>query len=411
MHLYRWYQRNILKFTRLVSLVAMEKGTMPKQTSSHNHRRRPIHVMFFSEAPAFGGAEQYLVTLMNLLPRDEFRLSCVCTNQRTLATIQQRVSAPEEIDFAFFRTGTKPAAWKIVWPLACLFASRNLDIVHYNGLEGSGAIGVVVAASMVGIPHIIGTVHTTGGRRSSSLLRRMLLWLSDTLVHQVILVCRRSMQQVYEHRYLTPKKLSIIYYGITIPPASEVQRHRDSPDRPVVIGTVGQLIPRKGIDMLLEAASRLQYLDTVQFKIIGDGPERHHLETLVRQLGINERVEFTGWQNDVNSALRSLDMFVLFSFSEALPFAILEAMASGLPIIATSVGGVVEAVIDGQTGLLVEPGDVAGLVHALQTLIDDPGMRRAMGQAGRQRAVEYFSDEQMAEQTRQYYHRLANEPE
>ena len=136
--------------------------------------------------------------------------------------------------------------------------------------------------------------------------------------------------------------------------------------------------------------------------IVGDGPERERLERLAASLGIAQRVAFEGWQSDARDFLTTFDVFVLPSRFEGFPLVLLEAMLAGLPVVATDVGSVAEAVQDGETGLLVPPDDVQALNEALHTLLDDPDLRRKLGDAGRARALE-FSPARMAREFEALY--------
>ncbi len=154
---------------------------------------------------------------------------------------------------------------------------------------------------------------------------------------------------------------------------------------------VGRLAPVKGLRVLLEAlAGPLGETGAAaELTVIGDGPDRPELERMAAALGLGERVAFVGYepQERVAQRLAGADILVLPSFAEGVPVVLMEAMASGVPVIATRVGGVSELVEDGVSGLLVAPGDVAGLAAAVAALASDPERRRAMGAAGRQRVV------------------------
>ena len=124
--------------------------------------------------------------------------------------------------------------------------------------------------------------------------------------------------------------------------------------------------------------------------MVGDGPDRPEVEAEIRALEISDAVELAGYARDVPDLLAAADVFVLSSRSEGAPFSILEAMAAGLPVVATDVGGVGELVADGETGLLVPAGDPARLAEALRSLLADAALRRRLGAAGLARARERF---------------------
>jgi glycosyltransferase involved in cell wall biosynthesis len=163
--------------------------------------------------------------------------------------------------------------------------------------------------------------------------------------------------------------------------------------------TVGRIVHQKGLDLAMRALGGLKDLDW-KWRIAGDGPQRGALQRLAEQLGIAERVEFLGWQSgeQLLACYRQANIFLFPSRHEGMPNAILEAMASGLPVIASCIAGNEELVIDGQTGLLVGSEDVDALRVALKTLLTDPDLRRQMGIASRRRAEENYSWETTARQ-------------
>lgn len=164
---------------------------------------------------------------------------------------------------------------------------------------------------------------------------------------------------------------------------------------PVVVGSVGRLDAMKGYDVLLRAAARLP---DVRVVLVGEGGERAGLDKLGAELGIADRVELVGWQAQPRRWLPAFDVFVLPSRSEGFPLAIVEAMLAGLPVVGTRVGSVAEAVVAGETGLLVDKDDVPALTAALGRLVGDPALRAAMGARGRKRAARSFTAETMVAQ-------------
>jgi len=160
-----------------------------------------------------------------------------------------------------------------------------------------------------------------------------------------------------------------------------------------VVLTLASLVPRKGVDVLLEACARVER--PVVLLVAGDGPERARLEERARALGLGPRACFLGTRADKAELLEASDVLALASRAEGLGVAALEAMARARPVVASRVGGLGQAVVDGRTGLLVEPGDVDGLARALRRLHDDPGLRARLGAEGPRRLGEGFRVEQM----------------
>jgi glycosyltransferase involved in cell wall biosynthesis len=140
-------------------------------------------------------------------------------------------------------------------------------------------------------------------------------------------------------------------------------------------------------------------------RIVGDGPERPALEAEIRAAGLLQRVELAGERRDVPQLLEDADVFVLSSRSEGAPLSILEAMAAGLPVVASAVGGVPEIVDDGTTGLLVPPGDAGALAAALERLLADPALRSRLGGAGWERVRERFDLAQLRRSHLELYDR------
>ncbi|MFH1502390.1 MAG: glycosyltransferase [Candidatus Eisenbacteria bacterium] len=153
-----------------------------------------------------------------------------------------------------------------------------------------------------------------------------------------------------------------------------------------VVGSVGKLSRVKDHRTFLRAAAAVaSRRDDVIFLLVGDGPLRGELEEFAAELGLTDRVRFTGERRDVPSLLKLMDVFVLSSTSEGLPNAVMEAMASSLPVVATDVGGVSQLVVDGESGRLAGPGDADGIARAVAEILDDPRLASRMGSAGFER--------------------------
>jgi glycosyltransferase involved in cell wall biosynthesis len=201
----------------------------------------------------------------------------------------------------------------------------------------------------------------------------------------------------------------VIYAGVTVPAGDPpALRHRATSE--FILGTAGRLVELKGIEYLLSAASALRReFPALRVEIAGSGPQRLNLEEAVRHCGLEGHVEFLGWIDDLNSVLPRWDVFVMPSLEEGFPIAALDAMAAGLPVVATSVGGVPELIVDGITGWLVPPRDTDALASRLRLLLANPEMRRVMGAAGYARVRDHFSAARMTESFTQLYDELLNE--
>jgi L-malate glycosyltransferase len=191
------------------------------------------------------------------------------------------------------------------------------------------------------------------------------------------------------------------------------------PPRVPIVGVLARLAPCKGLEVFLDAARMIaDRFPEVRFLIVGDhgahderghegGSYRQALERHTERLGLGDRVVFTGFRLDVPNVLAELAVSVLPSVTgEGLPNSVLESMAAGVPVVATNSGGTREAVADGETGVLVKPGDATELAQAIGRLLADPALRTRFGAAGRQRISELFSLERMAHNMQALYARL-----
>lgn len=201
----------------------------------------------------------------------------------------------------------------------------------------------------------------------------------------------------------------VIYAGLPIPSGNLPALHRRATSE-IVIGTAGRLVELKGIEYLVRAAAALRSeFPALRVEIAGSGPQREKLEEAVVRVGLKEQVRFLGWIDDISSVLPRWDVFVMPSLEEGFPIAALDAMAAGLPVVATSVGGVPELLEDGKSGWLVPSRDVEALASRLHLLIGNPELRRSMGTAGYARVRDHFSAKQMTESFVRLYDELLDE--
>jgi glycosyltransferase involved in cell wall biosynthesis len=195
----------------------------------------------------------------------------------------------------------------------------------------------------------------------------------------VIANSERVARDVHKRELVRHRRVTVIYNGVDIPEGSA-----DAGRQPPTAVVVANLIHYKGHADLLRALTAVRAPLTV--RLIGDGPERASLEMLTESLGLSERVTFEGARKSAAAAFLEAQIAILPSHEEGLPNAVLEAMAAGVPVVATSVGGLPELVVDDVTGFLVPARSPTALASAIEELAGNPAMRRRMGSAGRARA-------------------------
>lgn len=259
------------------------------------------------------------------------------------------------------------------------------DVVHANSSK-AGVLGRI-AARIAGIPARVFTVHGWAFAQYEGAASAAYLWL-DRLVRPLttrfVCVSERTRTLGIEARTCAAGRT------VVIPNAVDVARAPRAAltGRPPRVVTVGRLKEPKDFVGLVHALGR----SGMPFRavVIGDGPDRPLVEEAIRNARVQDRVELLGEREDVPAQLAASDVFVLSSRSEGMPISVLEAMAAGLPIVASAVGGIPELVEDGVSGLLVEAGDVDALAAALRRVLGDTELRERLGAAARARAEERF---------------------
>ena len=259
------------------------------------------------------------------------------------------------------------------------------DIVHAN--SSKAGILARVAGVVAGTPIRVFTVHGWAFSANAGLVSAFYRWadrLMSPLTTVTICVAESELRAGLEARTCDPERTHVIRNGVDIE-AARPQLRVDG--KPPVVVSVGRLKAPKDFVSLVRSLAEIRPRP-FHALIVGDGPDRVAVEKEIRRLDLVREVELLGERRDVSDLLAASDVFVLSSDSEGLPMSILEAMANGLPVVATAVGGVPEVVLDGETGFLVPPGDSKRLAAALARLVDDAGLRRSLGDAGRRRVEE-----------------------
>jgi len=226
--------------------------------------------------------------------------------------------------------------------------------------------------------------------------------------HRIVAVSEGVRTRLRRAR-VAAERIALIRNGISLSPFEGASSRDTAPDQQIcTIGLVGRLSPEKRIDNFIRTAGTLSKdFPSSCFLIAGDGPERENLEILIHDLGLADRVRLLGQRHDMPSVYASFDALVISSETEGLPMVLLEAMASGLPVVATAVGEIPVVVKEGETGILVRPGDDAALTGAVRKLLADNALRRRMGTNARARAAAEFSADRMAADYIGIYHEAA----
>ncbi len=290
--------------------------------------------------------------------------------------------------------------------------AEYFDIVHTHETE-AGIVGRI-AAHWAGVPIIVHTIHGVPFtpqrhfllRRFVVLMERWVAPWTTRLVANAEAIKREFLRAGVgrAEQYVT------VHSGIDLEHFSEAAPlDLGLPANTFKVLTAARLAPGKGFSELLQAAAELaREADPIVLLIAGEGPLRPWLEREIKRRGLMEKVRLLGHQPDLAPLMKAVDCFVLPSYREGTPRAISEAMAAGLPIIATGVDGIPEQIVDGLNGILIEPRAVQPLVAAIHTLARDPALRRQMGEASRERAQLFSLPAMVAALDRLYQELLAH---
>jgi glycosyltransferase involved in cell wall biosynthesis len=286
-----------------------------------------------------------------------------------------------------------------------LAKATGSDIVHAHGYKAD--IYSFLAFRGRERPSLVSTCHTWYDNdlavRMYGAVDRWVLRHFD----QVVAVSP-SVRDRLLHAGVLGQKIQCIRNGIDYDRFAQAASGRcyDRSSSALRVGLVGRLAPEKGVDVFLRSIALLAGEGAAaEFTVAGDGPDRAALEYLLRELGMEDRVRLIGSQSDMAAHYASLDILVSASRHEGLPMAMLEGMASGLPVLATKVGAVPQVVVDGQTGILVPPGSPEALAEGLAWMLRDAPLRERFGRAGQDRVRNEFSAERMAREYLSVYRR------
>ncbi len=367
-----------------------------------------VHIVHVVHSLEVGGTEMGVVNLISAL-RDDFRHTVVAM------TGAGPLAARLPLEVALYQLGKQPGKdVKTFTRLIMLLRKLAPEVVHTRSWA---AMDAVVAARLSRVPVVVHGEHGReamdphGLNRRRNRVRRLLTPFIDRFV-TVSCDLGRWLDMTVG---VPPRKILTIHNGVDTCRFSG--DHREAGRRAlklapetVAVGTVGRLDPVKGQHGLLEGFAGVDAeLAPTALVVVGDGPCRSALAGRARQRDLLGRVHLLGERADIPILLGGLDVYVLPSIAEGISNTILEAMATGLPVIATRTGGNPELVEDGATGMLVPVGDSAMLTAALTTYLRRPDLRAAHGTAGRQRAVESFALERMTRRYRDLYCELIRE--
>lgn len=362
---------------------------------------RHIHVMHVvSMFTVAGGMELSLIRLLNWMRHEPIHHSIAVL--RGPAGLRDRFS--DLVDIHCLWGGRNDV--RVCGRLAGLIRRIKPTVIHARNWYAWPDAGLARTVAWPRVP-LIFSFHGMSHVGRMPLRRRLACRVLAGFTERIFTVCDATRQTLATDIGVSPQRIDVIPNGVDTArffPAAESKRS----GRRLVIGTVGSLKPIKNQSMLIQAVAGLARsgLD-VELRIAGAGPDAARLAELVRSLRAGSFIRLLGLQSDVPTFLRGLDTFVLPSDTEAHPNALLEAMACGLPCVATRVGGVPEVLRQGEVGMIIEPQDQAALEQTLTELVEKPVLRSELGKAARAWVCERYSREQMVDAYVSMYRELS----
>ena len=357
---------------------------------------RPVRILYldYTNGIGLGGGQRSLALLIRHLPRDRFQPLIACPpGERLRDLIPSTVPMLDLRLPAAFASASRfsggavsyacgvAGAMSAIVSLRRLIAEHRVDLVHANNFKMY--VLAVLASAARNIP-VLWHVRDIFPEPSAGLVR-----LAGRAADRVL-----SVSQAVAAQFGNQSKVSVLYNAVELPPQPEPR----DPAAPPVIGYVGRLDTWKGIGALVEAfLGQLHRHPRARLLIAGEGPER-------RSIPSHASIEVMGFQADVSAAWRRMDICVQPSSQpDPFPRSVIEAMSWAKPVVGAATGGIPEAIEEGVTGLMFQPGDVAGLAARLDTLLQHPARAQAMGVAGRLRCESLFSVPAQVQQLTRIY--------
>ena len=363
-----------------------------------------IAVVIFANSFRVGGSERQAVELAKHIDRTRFQPVVVCFQKDgpLSAELPDGLQGVE----AFPLTGFFRRTWFREAKRFIRFV-RSLRPHVLQCFDFYSNVFAIPLARLAGVPVILGARREEALTKSAS--QRMAELWSYRLATGIVTNAEALREQLATRDGVKSTRIWTVRNGLDVRRFDHERRSRLfehlREDETLTIGVIGNLRPEKGHLTFLDAAQRLsRSFPTARFLIVGEGPMRTRIEVRIQELGLNTLVKMAGTVTNIPAVLRSIDIAVLPSLSnEGFPNAIMEAMASSLPVVATDTGGTRELVVDGFTGYIVTPGNTAALADRIGKLCLSPETRYKMGEAGRERVQKEFTVVHMAEKFENLY--------
>jgi len=374
--------------------------------------RRPLRVALFTDADEFAGTERHILALAEgLREGGEAAVQIACLVPSALAERARESGLPI---IAIQKRGMidLPA----IRILRKMLAAGELDLVHSHNGRSTFSAALAVACAQTG--SCVATQHfLEPARLKSTGVKRMIRTVAhrwtNSRVNHVLAISEAVRDAMVSRRDAPPEKITVVPNGISEPPLDSMTSHEAiraefgiAKDAPLIV-CVARIEREKDIPSLVAAMAIVAASDPeARCLIVGHGAQQAALSRQILDAGLERVVTLTGFRSNAMAFIRAADLFVLPSLAEPFGLVILEAMALGKPVVATAMGGPLEIVVSGETGVLVPPSAPGELADAIRRLLADPAARAAMGRNGRRRFEERFTAARAARETLLVYKRV-----
>jgi len=372
-----------------------------------------MNILQVTKGALMGGGERHVLTLLEGFKSQGVRTHLAVFTEGRLAETARGLGVDVHVLPKRFRGDIRPLTG-----LINLVRKKKIDIVHTHLVSGN--LYGRLAGKVAGVKGIVTTLHHS---RKEALGNFALPFMANLFFRGDIFMGRLSdrmispsadLKRLLIDHDLDPARITVIPNAINMDKTKVSDDEMDACRRELrippgmkIVGMVGRLVEVKNFDLFIQAARKvLGQNPKVLFLIVGDGPLRHKLEKQAADSGIKERIIFTGFRDDVFRLIAMMDLFVLCSTSETNPIALMEAMASGKPVIATDVGGVSELIDHHITGWLCPSGDLACLTEAMIHLLSHPEQAKEIGARAREKMQKTYSLETITAQLLEVYQNL-----
>lgn len=366
-----------------------------------------IRVVYFQQNLAIGACEEYLWLLMEGIDKGLFEVMLACPEAGALDPLVKR---SQDLGIKVYRYPLAVNSFLRIGFLYSFFRKVKPDIAHFNDPCPDG----IIAARLSGIPVLMMTHHTPELDRKYSLKGRIFERIAFRYCGlNLIFTSEYDKETALKKDRITPKRGFVVYYGLA--PDRFAQRYSKKEiydefsldDKCRLIANIARLSAQKGQKYLIEAATMvIRENESVKFFFVGEGDLEAELKDLVRRKNLEDYFIFTGYRSDIPRLLSAFEILVMPSLFEGLCFAVIEAQAMGVPVIASAVGGMRRSVSDRKTGILVPPADAVALAQAIIWMLGHPAQAREMGLEGRRHFARLFTQERMVNNTADLYKSL-----